>query len=323
MSLFTDKQWEKICKQIEYAFNMYIKPFKITNVRKDQLNIIEKLFGVETPSGEGNKLGEIQEIKTRLDEIIADYETVECPNTKNIETMKSVLKLVVYNLYRKDILTIVEFGDCTDKLELKESEKITKIPEFLLKQEVENALNKCFGHTLKYKGFIQIFPNAIYRINGKKVLELYNTLKLTNKVGVKKEQDCEHFYNHEETHCVRCNKTVEQIEREILTKVAKDFLKGQPEYKTCNCEQCKELREKEKEQSFPLPPPVRKRKAKIIIEKSTPGEVAKYNCPVCNVPVKTSTTTSTGDDPNEAYFSCPNCLRSYSESYLKQERKND
>jgi len=49
---------------------------------------------------------------------------------------------------------------------------------FVESNELEDALNECFGHTLKYKGVIQVFPNALYHIDGKKVLELYKRLNI-------------------------------------------------------------------------------------------------------------------------------------------------
>ena len=48
-------------------------------------------------------------------------------------------------------------------------------------KEVEDALNECFKHELVYNGFIQVFPNAIYQIDGKDVLKLYEKLGLKNK----------------------------------------------------------------------------------------------------------------------------------------------
>ena len=48
-------------------------------------------------------------------------------------------------------------------------------------QKVENALNKCFKHDMVYKGIIQVFPNAIYQVNGKDILKLYEELELKNK----------------------------------------------------------------------------------------------------------------------------------------------
>ena len=54
--------------------------------------------------------------------------------------------------------------------------------EYIKKEDVENALNECFEHTLTYKGYIQIFSNAIYQVDGKKILRLYEKLGLENKV---------------------------------------------------------------------------------------------------------------------------------------------
>lgn len=50
------------------------------------------------------------------------------------------------------------------------------------KKKVQEALNECFVHVTKYSGIIQIFPNAIYHINGKDVLKLYNDLGIENKI---------------------------------------------------------------------------------------------------------------------------------------------
>ena len=57
------------------------------------------------------------------------------------------------------------------------------------KKKVQDALNKCFKHDLIFKGIIQIFPNAIYNIDGKDILQLYEDLELDNKIerGVIKE----------------------------------------------------------------------------------------------------------------------------------------
>ncbi len=52
----------------------------------------------------------------------------------------------------------------------------------ITKKKIQNALNKCFKHTLIYKGIIQIFPNAIYQVDGKDVLQLYKELKIDNKL---------------------------------------------------------------------------------------------------------------------------------------------
>lgn len=54
--------------------------------------------------------------------------------------------------------------------------------EIINKEKVQKALNKCFGHTLIYKGIIQIFPNATYNIDGKKVVELYEELGIKNEI---------------------------------------------------------------------------------------------------------------------------------------------
>ena len=54
---------------------------------------------------------------------------------------------------------------------------------FINETRVQKLLNECFEHDLSYKGIIQIFPNATYHIDGKKVLELYQKLNLKNKEG--------------------------------------------------------------------------------------------------------------------------------------------
>lgn len=60
------------------------------------------------------------------------------------------------------------------------------------KKRVQDALNKCFGHTLNdpfetiYKGIIQLFPNAIYNIDGENIVELYNELEIENNIDLKK-----------------------------------------------------------------------------------------------------------------------------------------
>ncbi|KKL07847.1 hypothetical protein LCGC14_2581930 [marine sediment metagenome] len=50
------------------------------------------------------------------------------------------------------------------------------------KKKVQDALNRCFGHDRVYKGYIQVFPNAIYQMDGKKVLTLYEELGIRNKL---------------------------------------------------------------------------------------------------------------------------------------------
>lgn len=49
------------------------------------------------------------------------------------------------------------------------------------KKKVQDALNKCFKHTLHYKGIIQIFPHATYMIDGKDILKLYKELGIKNE----------------------------------------------------------------------------------------------------------------------------------------------
>lgn len=71
-----------------------------------------------------------------------------------------------YNLYPNSCTNCSEFvGGAVDK------------------KEIEDALNEIFDHKMVYKGYIQIFPNAIYSIDGKKVQELYERLGLENKVS--------------------------------------------------------------------------------------------------------------------------------------------
>lgn len=71
--------------------------------------------------------------------------------------------------------------NCDKTMSALQCEKCIK-EGLISKQEVEDALNKCFGHKMSYKGYIQIFPNAIYSVEGKKVSELYKRLNLKNKV---------------------------------------------------------------------------------------------------------------------------------------------
>lgn len=42
----------------------------------------------------------------------------------------------------------------------------------------------------------------------------------------------------------------------------------------------------------------------------------KGYCPICNVKLNLSAMSVTGDDPNETYYDCPNCLRRYTLSSL-------
>lgn len=55
------------------------------------------------------------------------------------------------------------------------------IMEKIDKKKVQDALNKCFKHTLVYKGIIQVFPNAIYHIDGKDIVKLYKELGIKNE----------------------------------------------------------------------------------------------------------------------------------------------
>ena len=50
------------------------------------------------------------------------------------------------------------------------------------KKKVQDALNKCFKHIMICNGYIQIFPNAIYKIDGTDILKLYCELNIKNKV---------------------------------------------------------------------------------------------------------------------------------------------
>ena len=52
--------------------------------------------------------------------------------------------------------------------------------ERIEKKKIQDALNKCFNHTFTYKGVIQIFSNATYHIDGKKILKLYKELGIEN-----------------------------------------------------------------------------------------------------------------------------------------------
>lgn len=53
--------------------------------------------------------------------------------------------------------------------------------ETIKKSTIEYALNECFDHDLTYKDIIQIFPHAIYHVDGKKILKLYKQLGLKNE----------------------------------------------------------------------------------------------------------------------------------------------
>ncbi len=50
------------------------------------------------------------------------------------------------------------------------------------KKTVQDTLNKCFKHTMVYRGTIQIFSNAVYHIDGKDVAQLYKELGIKNEV---------------------------------------------------------------------------------------------------------------------------------------------
>ena len=45
------------------------------------------------------------------------------------------------------------------------------------REKVLKAINECFGHSMTYKGTIQVFPESIYHVDGKKVLKLYKDLE--------------------------------------------------------------------------------------------------------------------------------------------------
>ena len=49
------------------------------------------------------------------------------------------------------------------------------------KKKVQDALNKLLKHNLVYRGIIQVFPNAIYHVDGIDILELYKELEIENK----------------------------------------------------------------------------------------------------------------------------------------------
>jgi len=59
--------------------------------------------------------------------------------------------------------------------------RIKKEIKKLRRTKIKKALNKCFKHKLVYKGFIQIFPNATYHVDGKDVLQLYEELGIENE----------------------------------------------------------------------------------------------------------------------------------------------
>ena len=44
-----------------------------------------------------------------------------------------------------------------------------------------------------------------------------------------------------------------------------------------------------------------------------------FICPECNVEMDYATTTTTGDDPEETYYQCFNCLRIFPEWFLKEK----
>ncbi|HEC39913.1 hypothetical protein LCGC14_0224770 [marine sediment metagenome] len=101
----------------------------------------------------------------------------------DIELMKIMEELDKMYHYANRLIPKCKIHSLGHKKEiLKELiENTIKKSESEYKKKVQDALNKCFKHTMKYKGIIQIFPLAIYHIYGKGVEELYKTLGIKNE----------------------------------------------------------------------------------------------------------------------------------------------